>query len=58
MDLNEFKTTQFYTTTKKYFLETPFKGEVMSEETAEEILTQFYWTSYANDTLNFKYLIN
>ena len=49
--LAQFKTTEFYSSTKKYMLETPFNGKLLKPETVEEVLEGAYGRMYYNDNL-------
>ena len=51
MTLEQFKTTEFYKTMKEFYMITPFKGVVMNEAKANEVLKDFYWRSYFADNL-------
>lgn len=49
--LEQFKTTEFYTSMKKYMLETPINGKLLKPETVEEVLEGSYWRMWNNDNL-------
>ena len=51
MTLEQFKTTEFYKTMKEFYMVTPFKGAVMNETTAEQVLKDSYWRLYFADNL-------
>tara|TARA_R100000234_G_C4832606_1_gene107591 strand:- start:290 stop:457 length:168 start_codon:yes stop_codon:yes gene_type:complete len=51
MTLDQFKTTEFYKTMKQFYMITPFRGVVMNETKAEQVLKDSYWRLYFADNL-------
>ena len=49
--LEQFKSTEFYASTKKYMLETPINGKLLKPETVNEVLDGAYWRMYNNENL-------
>lgn len=49
--LEQFKATEFYTSMKKYMLETPINGKLLKPETVEEVLEGSYWRMWNNENL-------
>ena len=49
MTYEQFKQTDFYTTTRKYMQETMFKGDLVKIDT---VLRDFYFRKEAQGTLN------